>query len=99
MLLFSVVSSRPVAYSHPEPPRRARVLGCMSGTSVDGIDVACEAVAFTVLGFLTWNGLPGSVTAATGAAHPAILGTIQPGAAPLILPEPAGTPPRYLRLR
>ena len=71
----------------------------MSGTSVDGIDVACEAVAFTVLGFLTWNGLPGSVTAATGAAHPAILGTIQPGAAPLILPEPAGTPPRYLRLR
>jgi anhydro-N-acetylmuramic acid kinase len=56
-------------------------------------------VAFAVLGFLTWNGLPGSVTAATGAAHPAILGTIQPGAAPLRLPEPAGTPPRYLRLR
>jgi anhydro-N-acetylmuramic acid kinase len=86
MLLFSVVSSRVVAYSHP---RRARVLGCM----------AKEAVAFAVLGFLTWNGLPGSVTAATGAAHPAILGTIQPGAAPLRLPEPAGTPPRYLRLR
>ena len=60
---------------------------------------AKEAVAFAVLGFLTWNGLPGSVTAATGAAHPAILGTIQPGAAPLRLPEPAGAPPRYLRLR
>jgi anhydro-N-acetylmuramic acid kinase len=60
---------------------------------------AKEAVAFAVLGFLTWNGLPGSVTAATGAAHPAILGTIQPGDAPLRLPEPAGTPPRYLRLR
>jgi anhydro-N-acetylmuramic acid kinase len=60
---------------------------------------AKEAVAFAVLGFLTWNGLPGSVTAATGAAHPAILGTIQPGAAPLRLPEPAATPPRYLRLR
>jgi anhydro-N-acetylmuramic acid kinase len=60
---------------------------------------AKEAVAFAVLGFLTWNGLPGSVTAATGAAHPAILGTIQPGAAPLRLPEPAGTAPRYLRLR
>ena len=42
---------------------------------------AKEAVAFAVLGFLTWNGLPGSVTAATGAAHPAVLGTIQPGAA------------------
>jgi hypothetical protein len=38
MLLFSVVSSRAVAYSHA---RRARVLGGMSGTSVDGMDVAC----------------------------------------------------------
>jgi 1,6-anhydro-N-acetylmuramate kinase len=101
---------------HIHIPAGARVLGCMSGTSVDGIDVACvdleldgdelgvpaqakEAVAFAVLGFLTWNGLPGSVTAATGAAHPAILGTIQPGAGPLRLPEPAGTPPRHLRLR
>lgn len=60
---------------------------------------AKEAVAFAVLGFLSWNGLSGSVTAATGAAHPAILGMIQPGAVPLRLPEPAGTPPRYLRLR
>jgi anhydro-N-acetylmuramic acid kinase len=60
---------------------------------------AKEAVAFAVLGFLTWNGLPGSVTAATGAAHQAILGTIQPGATPLRLPEPAAAPPRYLRLR
>ncbi len=60
---------------------------------------AKEAVAFAVLGFLTWHGLPGSVTAATGAAHPAILGTIQPGAAPLRLPEPAPAAPRYLRLR
>jgi anhydro-N-acetylmuramic acid kinase len=60
---------------------------------------AKEAVAFAVLGFLTWNGLPGSVTAATGAAHQSILGTIQPGATPLRLPEPADAPPRYLRLR
>jgi len=60
---------------------------------------AKEAVAFAVLGFLTWNGLPGSVTAATGAAHQAILGTIQPDATPLRLPEPATVPPCHLRLR
>lgn len=60
---------------------------------------AKEAVAFAVLGFLSWNGLPGSVTAATGARHPAILGSIQPGAGPLVLPEPAAAPPRYLTLR
>jgi anhydro-N-acetylmuramic acid kinase len=57
---------------------------------------AKEAVAFAVLGFLSWHGLPGSVAAATGARHPAILGTIQPGAAPLVLPEPAAAPPRFL---
>jgi anhydro-N-acetylmuramic acid kinase len=58
---------------------------------------AKEAVAFAVLGFLTWNGLPGSVTAATGAQHPAILGSIQPGAAPLVMPEPATVAPRRMR--
>jgi anhydro-N-acetylmuramic acid kinase len=60
---------------------------------------AKEAVAFAMLGFLSWNGLPGSVTAATGARHPAILGSIQPGARPLVLPEPAVAPPRYLTVR
>ncbi len=60
---------------------------------------AKEAVAFAVLGFLSWNGLPGSVTAATGARHQSILGAIQPGAVPLVLPAPAEAPPRYLRLR
>ncbi len=60
---------------------------------------AKEAVAFAVLGFLSWNGLPGSVTAATGARHPAILGSVQPGAHPLVMPEPATMPPRYVRIR
>lgn len=59
---------------------------------------AKEAVAFAVLGFLAWHGLPGSVPAATGARHQSILGSIQPGSSPLVLPRPAAAPPRRLRL-
>jgi anhydro-N-acetylmuramic acid kinase len=37
---------------------------------------AKEAVAFALLGWLTWHGLPGNVPAATGARRPVVLGKV-----------------------
>jgi anhydro-N-acetylmuramic acid kinase len=77
-------------------------LPSVSVRSTDEIGVpaqAKEALAFALLGFLSWHGLPGSVPAATGARRPAILGSIQPGAEPLQMPTPASVAPRRLRLR
>lgn len=59
---------------------------------------AKEAYAFALLGFCTVHGLPGTVPACTGAAEPAILGSITPGTGPLRLPVPAATPPTALRI-
>jgi len=50
--------------------------------------VAKEAYAFAVLGFLTVNGLGGTVPSCTGARHSSVLGSITPGSGqlPLFLP-------------
>ncbi|WP_217169009.1 anhydro-N-acetylmuramic acid kinase [Streptomyces sp. AC512_CC834] len=59
---------------------------------------AKEALAFALLGFLTVNGLPGTIPSGTGARRASLLGSITPGLEPLRLPEPAPGPPRLLRI-
>lgn len=56
-----------------------------------------EAVLMSVIGWLSWHGVPGNVPSATGASGPRPLGAFTPGAAPLRLPEPR-TAPTGLRL-
>ncbi len=57
-----------------------------------------EAYAFALLGFLTSQGLPATVPACTGATAPAVLGSLTPGAGPLVVPPPAPVFPTRLRI-
>ncbi|QYC43053.1 Anhydro-N-acetylmuramic acid kinase [Nonomuraea coxensis DSM 45129] len=57
-----------------------------------------EAIAFALIGWLSAHGLPGTVPGGTGASAPRVLGTLTPGAGPLVLPAPAAVPPRSLVL-
>ncbi|MGW0810689.1 anhydro-N-acetylmuramic acid kinase [Nonomuraea sp. NPDC002799] len=57
-----------------------------------------EAIAFALIGWLTAHGLPGTVTGGTGAAAARVLGTLTPGAGPLVLPAPVAEPPSALVL-
>lgn len=59
---------------------------------------AKEAYAFALIGYLTWHGLSGAMTAVTGASTAAVLGSLTPGASALQLPAPATEPPRRLRI-
>ncbi|MDP9023260.1 MAG: anhydro-N-acetylmuramic acid kinase [Actinomycetota bacterium] len=55
-----------------------------------------EAYAFAVLGFLSWNGIAGTLPSCTGARGSRILGSLTPGRGPLTVPAPAGGRPRRL---
>ena len=80
--------------------RLAERLGPIRLRTIDDFGIpsgAKEAYAFAVLGFLTWNGLPGTVPTCTGARHPTILGSISSGGRPLALPPP-GRPPSRLEI-
>ncbi|MCA1188904.1 anhydro-N-acetylmuramic acid kinase [Saccharopolyspora sp. 6T] len=57
-----------------------------------------EGYLAALLGWLTWNGLPGNVPGTTGADGPRLLGSLTPGTGPLRLPEPAAGPVRSLRI-
>jgi anhydro-N-acetylmuramic acid kinase len=59
---------------------------------------AKEAYAFAVLGFLTVNGLGGTVPSCTGARHASVLGSITPGVGPLPVSPPPRWAPTALRL-
>ena len=56
---------------------------------------AKETALWALLGFLAWHGLPGT-TGATGADGPRVLGRINPGKSPLVLPRPVERAPSRL---
>lgn len=58
-----------------------------------------EAYLMALLGFLSWQQLPGVLPGATGSAVARVLGRLSPGNAPLRLPEPARAPRRLVVLR
>lgn len=69
-----------------------------------GVDAgAKESLLWSLLGFLTWHGVPGTVRAgdqvSTGASHRRVLGRITPGADGLRLPPPRSAPADALRVR
>jgi anhydro-N-acetylmuramic acid kinase len=69
---------------------KQRVPNCLvEPMSVLGLDPRQkEAATFALIGYLTWNGLPGAIASCTGARASMVLGSLTPGAKPLQLPTP-----------
>lgn len=84
------------------PALMARMAEHLAPVALRGVDTvglvaeAKEAHLFALIGFLTWNGLPGTVPSCTGARRATVAGRITPGAAPLRLPPPARRTPSTL---
>lgn len=57
---------------------------------------AKEGYLMALLGYLAWHGLEGTIPSATGALRGSILGSVTPGARPLVLPEPVTVAPARL---
>jgi len=62
-------------------------------------ELAKEALAFALIGFLTAMGLPATVPSCTGGSRAVILGSLTPGRGPLRLPRAAASAPRRLVLK
>lgn len=75
---------------HPVPVHPIDVMGIPAK--------AKEAIAFAVLGYLTFHGLPATIPSCTGARRATLLGCITPGRGPLRLPVPAHTAPGHLKI-
>lgn len=73
-------------------------IAVLTTADVGAPPAAKEALAFALLGWCTLHGLPGTVPSATGASESRVLGTITPGAGPLVLPPPGTHPPTRLVL-
>ena len=86
------------------PVLMTRIAALAVPTAVVPIDAyglaaqAKEAYLFALLGYLAVHGIEGTYASATGASKGSILGSITPGARPLVLPSPATTPPISLRV-
>jgi anhydro-N-acetylmuramic acid kinase len=59
---------------------------------------AKEAYAFATLGYLSSQGLVGSVASCTGARHASILGNLTPGSRPLSFADLGSASPKRLRI-
>jgi len=87
------------------PSLMGRIAALAAPTRISSMDdyglpaQAKEAYLFAVLGYFTMYGLPGTIASATGARVGSILGSITPGAGPLILPEPADVAVQRLRIQ